>query len=246
MAFFNVNQLDLEEQEQVEKLKHFWKKWGTPITALVTVGMLAFAGVRGYDWYQTRQAGQASALYAQLHNDVQAGDMAKVATSLKLMQDSYGSTAYAQQAGWLAAKTFLSKEQYDQARAALQLVSSKGPDVGLKSQANLQLVDLLIQEQKYDDALKALTQGIDASYAAIVTDRQGDIYALQGKKDEAIKAYTEAFKGMDAEEPYRNMVAIKLSTLGVDPVQLLPQVAAQPASAAASTASKPASAASAQ
>lgn len=31
MAFFNVNQLDLEEQEQVEKLKHFWKSGARPL-----------------------------------------------------------------------------------------------------------------------------------------------------------------------------------------------------------------------
>ena len=34
----------LEEQEQLEEIKHFWKRWGNLITGVITVALLAFAG----------------------------------------------------------------------------------------------------------------------------------------------------------------------------------------------------------
>ena len=39
---------DLEEQESLDQLKAWWEKWGTPITAVITVACLAFAGYNGY------------------------------------------------------------------------------------------------------------------------------------------------------------------------------------------------------
>ena len=35
---------DLQEQESIDQLKAWWEKWGTPITAVVCAGCLAFAG----------------------------------------------------------------------------------------------------------------------------------------------------------------------------------------------------------
>ena len=35
--------LDLEEQEQLDQLKHFWNQWGTPITSVLVVVLGSFA-----------------------------------------------------------------------------------------------------------------------------------------------------------------------------------------------------------
>ena len=52
--------LDLEEQEQVEELKAWWKLHGGFIAALVLAVAVGFAGWQGWRWYQASQAAQAS------------------------------------------------------------------------------------------------------------------------------------------------------------------------------------------
>ena len=256
----NINTLDLEEQEQLEKVKEFWRKFGTLITAVLVIGSLAFAGMRGWEWYQSNQALKAAALYEQVNKDAAAGDLAKLDTSLKLMQDSYGSTTYAQQAGLLAAQTYADKQQWDKAQAALQAVAAQKTDVGLQSIAKLNLASIQMEQKQYDQALQTLNGNIDAAFTPLVNDRKGDVLSLQSKNAEAIASYTDAYKAMDKAEPYRAMVGMKLTALGVDVEKLVPaepamQAASGAASAAsaavaaaptASTAAAPASAASAQ
>lgn len=39
-----ANHFDLEEQEQIDQLKHFWNSWGTLITGVLVVIFLGLAG----------------------------------------------------------------------------------------------------------------------------------------------------------------------------------------------------------
>ena len=227
-----IQNLDLEEQEQLDKLRHFWEKWGTLITTVVVLALLAFAGWRGYQWYESNQAVKASALYDQIQADADAGDTAKLANSLKLMQDDFASTTYGQHAGLLAAQVFLEKGQAEQSRAALGVVAEKGPDKGLQGLARLQLAQQMIGERQFEQAQQQLQQ-VDASYAALVADLTGDIHALQNQQPQAIEAYTRAWRELDSNLAYQQMVGIKLTALGVDLATLETPAAAAPASAAA-------------
>ena len=47
---------DLQEQEQLDELKAWWKKYGNLILTVVTVVLLAFAAYNGWRWYQRSQA----------------------------------------------------------------------------------------------------------------------------------------------------------------------------------------------
>ena len=227
-----IQNLDLEEQEQLDKLRHFWEKWGTLITTVVVLALLAFAGWRGYQWYESNQAVKASALYDQIQAEADAGDTAKLANSLKLMQDDFASTTYGQHAGLLAAQVFLEKGQAEQSRAALGVVAEKGPDKGLQGLARLQLAQQMIGEKQFEQAQQQLQQ-VDASYAALVADLTGDIHALQNQQPQAIEAYTRAWRELDSNLAYQQMVGIKLTALGVDLATLETPAAAAPASAAA-------------
>lgn len=244
-----IQNLDLEEQEQLDKLKHFWERWGNLISGVLIVALLGFAGWRGYDWYQSRRAGQASGLYDQVQANAEAGDTTKLASSLKAMQDDYKSTTYAQQANLLAAKVFFEKGQLDQARNALSAAAASSTDKGLQSLARLQLASLLTQQKQYDQAVQQLSTDIQPEFAALAADRLGDVQSLQGKNAEAIKSYTTAFKGIEAGQPYRQMIAMKLTALGVDVSTIDPnfgkQDAAEEAAPAEATASITAPAASA-
>ena len=83
-------------------------------------------------------------------------------------------------------------------------------------------------------SIKQLSAGMEPSYTALAADRMGDVYALQGKRQEAIDAYTKAFKALNPEQPYRQMIAAKLGSYGIDTATSTPSTAG----AAASTASQ--------
>ena len=221
--------LDLEEQEQLDQLKHFWATWGNLITAVVVLAALAFAGWNGWQYWQRTKAAQAAALYDELDRSAQAGDMARVERALGDMKDKFAGTAYAQQAGLLAAKTFHDKGNTDASRAALTWVAQSAVDPGYQAIAKLRLAAELFDSKAYDDALKELSGGVPKEFEALVDDRKGDIYLAQGKREEAKDAYRKAWTGLADRGDYRRLVEIKLNAVGVDPKTLAPNVTVTPA-----------------
>lgn len=208
--------LDLEEQEQLDQLKHFWNQWGNLITWLLIAVFGTFAAWNGWQYWQRTQAAKASALYEEVERAATAGDLGRVEQGLKDMQDRFGSTAYAQQAGLLAARVFHEQGKADAARAALASVAKDASDDGYEAVARLRLAGLLVEAKQYDEALAQLSAGIPGEFQALAADRRGDILNLQGKKDEAKAEYTRAWKAFAPETEYRTLVEVKLTALGVD------------------------------
>jgi predicted negative regulator of RcsB-dependent stress response len=212
--------LDLEEQEQLDQLKHFWNTYGTLITTVVVLVALAFAGWNGWQYYQRNKAAGAAALYDELQRGAEGGDMARVERALADMKDKFGSTAYAQQAGLLAAKALHDKGNADASRAALTWVAEKATDPGYQAIARLRLAAELMDSKSYDEALRQLAAPVPKEFEALVADRKGDIYLAQGKREDAKAAYQQAWSAFDAGSEYRRLVEVKLNAVGVDPQTL--------------------------
>lgn len=218
--------LDLEEQEQLDELKHFWKQYGDLITWALIVVFGAVAAWNGYQYWQSRQASQATVLYDEVERAALSGDMARLDRSLADMKDRFGGTVYAGQAGLLAAKTYYDKGNIDASRAALTWVVDKASDDGYQSIAKLRLAGILFETKAYDEALKLASGSFPKDFAALAADRRGDILAAQGKKAEAKAEYQTAYKGFDERSEYRRLVEVKLNALGVDPASVNNAVAA--------------------
>lgn len=209
--------LDLEEQEQLAELRHFWKSYGNLITWVLIAVLGAFAAWNGYQAWQRNQAARAAALYDEVERFAQAGDLAGLERSLGDMKSKFGGTTYAQQTGLLAAQTFQDKGQSAQAKAALTWLADDSSDAGYRAVARLRLVALLVQEKAYDEALKQLAAEFPPGFAALVADRRGDVLSLQGKKADAAAEYAKALRDLDDQVEYRRLVEVKLNGLGVDP-----------------------------
>ena len=149
--------LDLEEQEQLDELKHFWKRFGNLITWVLIVVLGAFAAWNGYQYWLRSQAAQASVMYDEVERAIQAGDSTKIERSLADMKDRFGSTLFAQQAGLLGAKALYDKGNPDAARAALTGVANNASDKGYQAIAKVRLAGLLLEKKSYDEALQQLS-----------------------------------------------------------------------------------------
>jgi predicted negative regulator of RcsB-dependent stress response len=212
-----ANHLDLEEQEQLDQLKHFWKQYGNQITWLLIVVLAGFASWNVYQYWQRNQANQASAMYDEVERVLRANDIEKIDRAFTDMKDKFGSTAYAQQAGLLVAKSYYDAGKIDSAKAALAWVAEKSSDDGYQAIARLRLAAVLLEAKAYDDALKQLAGSFPADFQALVADRKGDTFQLKGDKAQALLEYNKAYKALDERTEYRRVVEIKLNALGVDP-----------------------------
>ena len=213
--------LDLEEQEQLDELKHFWKRYGSLITWVLIVVFGAFAAWNGYQYWQRQHAVQASSMYDEVERAVKSNDSARLDRSLGDMKDRFGSTVYAQQAGLMVAKAQYDKGNIEATKAALSWVANQATDEGYQAIAKLRLSGLLLEAKAYEDALKLVSGAFPKEFAALAADRRGDILMAQEKKSEAKTEYEKAYKGLDERAEYRRLVEVKLNALGVDPVAMV-------------------------
>jgi len=206
--------LDLQEQEQLEALKGWWKDNGNTILSVVLVAVVAVGGWRGWQYYQHKQAGEASTLFAEFTRQLESNDAKRVNDAAAAVMDKYASTAYASRAALTAA--LVNEQTKDLARAKVQLqwVIDHASEPSLKDVARLRLASLLLDEKKYDEAVKLLAAKHPVSFDALYADLNGDVLSAQGKNDEAKTAYKLAYEKTDAKSTYRGLIEMKLDALG--------------------------------
>ncbi len=209
--------LDLEEQEQLDAVKQFWKRYGNLVTWLLIAALVAYSGWTGWNWWQREQATQASAMFDELDKAAQAGDVDRVASVFGDLKSRYPKTAFAQQGGLLAAKVQADKGQLDAAQATLDWVAVNATEVEYQTIARLRVAGVLLDGKKFDEALKQLDAATAAGFEALVADRRGDVLMAQGKTDDAKASYTKAWQAMDATIEYRQLIEAKLTALGAAP-----------------------------
>lgn len=213
-----ASHLDLEEQEQLDQLKAFWKRWGNLITWLITAALAAFAAWQGWNWYQREQAAKASAMYEEFDRALTAQDADKAAAAAADLKAGFAGTGFAAQASLQVAKLQLDKGKADDAKQNLTWVAEQGSEVAYRDLARLRLAGLQLDAKAFDEAIKTLDAIKSPEFAALVADRRGDALLLQDKRDAAKAEYQKALAGLDKTQDYRRIVEAKLATLGVPTV----------------------------
>ena len=214
--------LGLQEQEQVDQLKAFWKQYGNLITWTLILALGGFAAFNGWNWWQREQGSKASAMFDELERAAQAGDAERSTRVFNDLKERFGRTAYAQQGALLAAKAQAETGQTDAALTSLAWASDNAGEDEVRTIARLRAAGLLIDKKQFDAALSQLDAAAGGKNAkefeALVADRRGDVFMAQGKKDEARKSFDAAYKAMDEKVDYRRLIEAKLTALGAAPV----------------------------
>ena len=209
-----ANHFDLEEQEQLDQLKHFWKQYGNLITGLVIVVAGAFAAWTGYQYWQKRTASQASVMFDEVDRVLRSGDLALAERVFGEMKDRFASTVYTQQAGLSLAKLAYQGQKPEVAKSSLAWVAGSNADAAYAAIAKLRLAGIDIESKEFAQASKLLGEAYPASFAALVADKKGDMLLAQGKSPEAVAEYQKAWAGLDTRAEYRRLVSVKLGALG--------------------------------
>jgi predicted negative regulator of RcsB-dependent stress response len=205
---------DLEEQETIDDLKAWWKRWGNHITTAILVVAIALAGVQGWRWWKHSRAEQAAALYAGLSAAVRGNDLAKAKDAVAQLEDKYAGTGYAPRAAMVLARLLFDAGDKAGARTQLQWALEQAGEDELRQIARFRLAALQFDDKQYEDALRTLDAKHDDAFAGIYADLRGDVLAAAGRGPDARNAYQTALAKLDPKSPYRNYVQVKLDALG--------------------------------
>jgi predicted negative regulator of RcsB-dependent stress response len=209
-----MSSLDLQEQEQVDALKAWWNENGKWVLGAVAAGLLGFAGIQYWKGYQAGQSAEAAKLYTEVVKQVGSNDAKRIGDAADALVSRYGSSAYAPRAQLLAAQASLQARDVAHAKVQLQWVIEHASETGLQDTARLKLASVLLDEKKYDEALKQLDAAHPESFTGLYADLKGDVLSAQGKVAEARAAYQQALDKTDAKSTYRNLIQLKLDGLG--------------------------------
>ncbi|MEZ5565368.1 MAG: tetratricopeptide repeat protein [Gammaproteobacteria bacterium] len=205
----------LTEQQQAENVKHWVQQNGLVLAAGVVLGLGLLFGVNQWRNYQERHAEQASDVYESLLQAVRSNQVSQAETGLATLTADYGSTPYTDLARMSVAHLYLEQGQADQAAELLRKVVDSAATTEIQLIARLRLARVLNQQEKFDEALKVLTDPKSAAYAPAYHDVRGDVYFAMGKFDEARSQYEQALHGDDAAVVIdRAYVEAKLDDLG--------------------------------
>jgi len=206
--------LDLQEQEQVDALKAWWKDNGKWLLLTLALALGGFATIQGWQAHKSNQAIEASTLFAELLKQVDSKDPKRINDAAAAVIDNYGSSAYAPRASLVAAQANIQAKDAARAKTQLQWVIKHADEDGLKNVARLNLASMLLDEKSYDEALALLDTTHPESFDGLYAELKGDVLSAQGKAEGARAAYQQALGKAGAQSAYHNLVQMKLDTLG--------------------------------
>lgn len=205
---------DLEEQEQLDALKRFWKENGRLIIAAVVAFLVGLAAIQGWKHYNRTQSQAASALFAKLEEAQRKNDLTEVRNVGQQLLADYGRTAYAAMAALVLSKANYDAGDKKAAGDQLQWVVDRAKDPEIAALARLRLAGIRLDEKNHEAALKLLESPVGSGFEPLYADLRGDVLLAQGKPAEARAAYRSALDKLDAANPWRNIVQAKLDALG--------------------------------
>jgi len=170
---------------------------------------------QGWNYYHRNNAAQASTLFAAVQKAAGANDLKQVRESTGAILEQYQRTTYAEMAALVSAKAHFQGGDLKTAHAQLSWVAENAKDEALQDIARLRLVSVMLDENAYDDALKALDAKHGVTFDAQFLAARGDVLVAQGKKEEARGAYKAAQDKADAKDAgLRGSLQLRLDALG--------------------------------
>lgn len=203
---------DLQEQEQIAELKAFWHDYGRYMAAALLVGAVAFAGWKGWQTWEKNRSLKAAEVYAKV--EAAGADLEKLKGPVAELKSGYASTAYAARSALLAAAVAFANKNYEAAKAELSWVIANGREASLRDVARVRLANVLMDENKADEALAQLKSAEDQSFGALFAETRGDALALKGDAAGALEAYKQALAKLPKDAVNTKFVEMKLESLG--------------------------------
>ena len=204
---------DLEEQEQLDEFKAWWKQNGKMVTSLLVAVLVGYAAFQGWHFYQNKQSVEASTQYQELLV-VDEKDLKIIQAKSAMLMESFSGTPYAGRAALFAAKANYQANEVKSAKAQLDWAIKNAKETSVSALSSLQLANILAEEKDFEGALKLLNAAHDAGFDGLFADLKGDVLVSLGKNVEAKEAYQQALTKLEPKGKFRALTQQKLESLG--------------------------------
>lgn len=206
--------LNLDEQEQVDKIKYFWKDWGKYLIILVILIGLGYAGTSAYSWHQASQSEKAVTVYQSFVTSFNTKNNSEAFNTADSLLANYASTEYAAMASITAAKLSVDSKDYAKAEHYLTWATSHSVDKSLKSIAVLRLASVYVDEGKFDQAREVLKTKHDIAFDGLFYEAKGDTFVAMGDLDKARDSYKEGLQKAANDPSTQQAIQMKMQIIG--------------------------------
>jgi len=205
---------DLNEQQQIDNVKYFWKDWGKYILTIVSVLVVGYIANSAYLWYQQKLARAAAQIYAEVSVALTATDTTKVFKLTDKLIQELPSTEYTPMASLQAAKLAFEHKDYTLAEKYLIWVKDKSSDKSLQSIAALRLASIYVDQKAFDKARLMLKTKHDLAFDGLFYEGRGDMYIAMGDLTKARDAYKEGLQKAASDPITSQAIQMKLDIIG--------------------------------
>jgi predicted negative regulator of RcsB-dependent stress response len=204
----------MNDDDQVEALKKWWKENGKSIIGGVVLGLVLVGGWQGWQRYSASQAERASVYFEQFSQAALSGDLAAARQQGERLLDEFGRTAYGVLTALELAELAYNANDPGEARARLETAMANADDQALAQLARLRLARLALDQGDTESAAGLVDVKVLDAYAGEYAALRGDIAQARGDVEAAREAYREALaQGASAAE----LLRMKLAELGDAP-----------------------------
>lgn len=204
----------MTEVEQVERLKQWWRDYGTSAIIGIIIAIIGGFGWHYWQQYRETQLLEASVQYEQLLTSIVNGETATVENRANNLIDQYSHTPYAQLAALQLARQDIYQNKLADAESKLQWLIKHGNNPALRTVARIRAARVLAAENQPEKALDLLEKNNNKAYISAIEETKGDILVSMGKKLEALQAYQTAQKAFPGLEVMQPLLQMKIDNLG--------------------------------
>ena len=119
------------EQEEVDRLKDWWRRHGNLLSIVFALGMISIAAWRGWGWYEDKQSREAAEIYDRVVIASSKADLPTLKQESGTLFEKYPKTAYAPLAALLSARQHVQAADFKTAATLLQWTIDQSKDEGL-------------------------------------------------------------------------------------------------------------------
>ena len=201
------------EQQQIEQLKSWWKKYGNWLIFCIVAVLLVGSIIQALRHHHEKILVHASDHYEWLLNAVESNNPQMVQAQSRYILKRYPNTPYALFAALMQARLAVYNNDLSDAEDKLQYVIDRANNLSLRQVARLRLARIYLAENKLDKGLEIL-KTVDAPiYQAAISGVEGDIYYAKGDMKAAREAYQNAVNNMSDAAPMQPLFQMKLDDL---------------------------------
>jgi predicted negative regulator of RcsB-dependent stress response len=205
---------DLEEQEQIDEFKAWWKQYGNRVIWGATLFILLAGGWRAWQTWQHKQSAEASMMFDTAVQAASMNDLKSAKSATAQIMENQSASGYAAPAAWLAGRLNHESGDLKSARAQYEFALSHAKDGGLEQIGRLRLAGILFEEKDYAGAMAKLEASFDPAFQGLAAQLKGDILVEQNKLEEARATYKLALEKLDDKSPLKSLVETRLDALG--------------------------------